>query len=121
MGIKGEHGPRGRRESPAASPDSSSDRALSTMKVLAATLVTLLLLATCSPSEGHLDGVPSACCFSYQRQPIPRRRVSSVFITSSSCTQRGVIVVTKKNKQVCADPRAPWVQELLKHFQSLEN
>ncbi|NWZ81886.1 CCL3 protein, partial [Poecile atricapillus] len=67
------------------------------------------------------DGVPSACCFSYQRQPIPRRRVSSVFITSSSCTQRGVIVVTKKNKQVCADPQAPWVQELLKHFQSLEN
>ncbi|XP_005525885.1 PREDICTED: C-C motif chemokine 13-like [Pseudopodoces humilis] len=91
------------------------------MKVLAATLVTLLLLATCSPSEGHLDGVPSTCCFSYQRQPIPRRRVSSVFITSSSCTQQGVIVVTKKHKQVCADPRAPWVQELLKHFQSLEN
>ncbi|NXX25022.1 CCL5 protein, partial [Nicator chloris] len=102
------------------------------MKVLAATLVTLLLLATCSPSEGHLgeavclspaltDGVPSTCCFTYQRQPIPRRRVSSVFITSSSCSRPGVIVVTKKEKQVCADPQAPWVQELLKHFQSLEN
>ncbi|NWH97687.1 CCL3 protein, partial [Tichodroma muraria] len=104
------------------------------MKVLAAALVTLLLLATCSPSEGHLaltravwlspvhtDGVPSTCCFSYQKQPIPRRRVSSVFSTSSSCTHPGVIVVTKREKQVCADPRAAWVQELLKHFQSLEN
>ncbi|XP_059721805.1 C-C motif chemokine 5-like [Haemorhous mexicanus] len=91
------------------------------MKVLAATLATLLLLATCSPAEGHLDGVPSTCCFSYQRQPIPRRRVSSVFVTSSSCSQPGVIVVTQKKKQLCADPQAAWVQQLLKHFQSLEN
>ncbi|NXS35300.1 CCL5 protein, partial [Pomatostomus ruficeps] len=91
------------------------------MKVLAAALVTLLLLATCSPSESHLDGVPSTCCFSYQRQPIPRRRVSSVFITSSSCTHPGVIVVTTKERKVCADPASPWVQELLKHFQSQKN
>ncbi|NXM46471.1 CCL3 protein, partial [Gymnorhina tibicen] len=91
------------------------------MKVLAATLVTLLLLATCSPSEGHLDAVPSTCCFSYQKKPIPQRLVSSVFVTKSSCTQPGVVVVTKKAKQVCADPEEPWVQKLLKHFQSLEN
>ncbi|NWT97144.1 CCL3 protein, partial [Urocynchramus pylzowi] len=91
------------------------------MKVLAATLATLLLLATCSTAEGHLDGVPSTCCFSYQRQPIPRRRVSSVFVTSSSCSQPGVIVVTQKKKQLCADPQAAWVQQLLKHFQGLEN
>ncbi|XP_053851817.1 C-C motif chemokine 22-like [Vidua macroura] len=91
------------------------------MKVLAATLVTLLLLATHSPAEGHLDGVPSICCFSYQKHPIPVRRVSSVFVTSSSCTNPGVIVVTQKKKQLCADPRAAWVQELQKHFQSLEN
>ncbi|XP_030818738.1 C-C motif chemokine 5-like [Geospiza fortis] len=91
------------------------------MKVLAATLATLLLLATCSPAEGHLDGVPSTCCFSYQRQPIPRRRVSSVFNTSSSCSQPGVIVVTLKKKQLCADPQEKWVQELLKHFQSPGN
>ncbi|XP_008638650.1 C-C motif chemokine 3 [Corvus cornix cornix] len=91
------------------------------MKVLAATLATLLLLATCSPSEGHLDGVPSTCCFKYHKMPIPRRLVSSVFVTSSSCTKPGVIVVTKKEKMLCADPQAPWVKELQKHFQSLEN
>ncbi|NWV90587.1 CCL3 protein, partial [Machaerirhynchus nigripectus] len=91
------------------------------MKVLAATLVTLLLLATCSPSEGHLDGVPTNCCISYQKRPIPRQLVSSIFVTSSSCAQPGVIVVTKKAKKVCADPQAPWVTELRKHFQSLEN
>ncbi|NWY32648.1 CCL3 protein, partial [Pheucticus melanocephalus] len=67
------------------------------------------------------DGVPSTCCFTYQRQPIPRRRVSSVFNTSSSCSQPGVIVVTLKKKQLCADPRDKWVQELQKHFQSQGN
>ncbi|XP_066189792.1 C-C motif chemokine 3-like [Sylvia atricapilla] len=133
------------------------------MKVLAATLVTLLLLATCSPSEGHLDegllegscqgmwhqmanpwreprlcrswgltravclspaltdGVPTSCCFSYHRQPIPQSRVRSVVETSSSCRQPGVIVTNKKNRTVCADPQAAWVKQLLKHFQSQGN
>ncbi|NXU16593.1 CCL13 protein, partial [Pardalotus punctatus] len=102
------------------------------MKVLAATLAALLLLATCSPAEAGLsqgralspalaDGVPSTCCFTYRRQRIPASRVSSVFVTSSSCTHPAVIVVTTKGKQLCADPQAAWVQELLRHFRSLEN
>ncbi|NXL17629.1 CCL3 protein, partial [Setophaga kirtlandii] len=81
------------------------------MKVLAATLATLLLLATCSPAAGHLDGVPNKCCFTYQKKPIPQRLVSSVFDTSSSCSQPGVIVVTLKKRELCADPREKWVQE----------
>uniref|UniRef100_A0A8C3KNA9 Chemokine interleukin-8-like domain-containing protein n=1 Tax=Calidris pygmaea TaxID=425635 RepID=A0A8C3KNA9_9CHAR len=64
------------------------------MKVLAATLVALLLVATCSPSQAHLgesDGVPTACCFSYQKRPVPRALITSVYITSSSCSQPGVM------------------------------
>ncbi|NXT03661.1 CCL3 protein, partial [Jacana jacana] len=61
------------------------------MKVLAATLVALLLMATCSPSQAHLDGVPTACCFTYQQRPIPRALITSVYITSSSCTQPGAM------------------------------
>ncbi|NXT02728.1 CCL3 protein, partial [Jacana jacana] len=91
------------------------------MKVLAATLVALLLMATCSPSQAHLDGVPTACCFTYQQRPIPRALITSVYITSSSCTQPGAILVTKKKKELCADPRAPWVQAHLKHFKTLKN
>ncbi|NXX68701.1 CCL3 protein, partial [Spizella passerina] len=91
------------------------------MKVLAATLATLLLLATCSPAEGHLDGVPHKCCFTYQTKPIPQRLVSSVFDTSSSCSQPGVIVVTLRKKELCADPKEKWVQNLQKRFQNAEN
>ncbi|NXI46636.1 CCL3 protein, partial [Galbula dea] len=91
------------------------------MKTTAATLVTLLLVGTCTLSEAHLDGVPTACCFSYQQRPIPRSLITSAYTTSSTCAQPGVILVTKKKKELCADPKAPWVQAHLKHFQTLEN
>ncbi|KAM6315509.1 C-C motif chemokine 4-like [Podargus strigoides] len=91
------------------------------MKILAAALVSLLLMAACSPSKAHLDGVPTACCFTYQARPIPRKLITSVYITSSSCTQQGVILVTKRGKELCADPQVPWVQALLKHFQTPKN
>ncbi|KAM6048272.1 C-C motif chemokine 3-like [Theristicus caerulescens] len=91
------------------------------MKVLAAALVALLLMATCSPSKAHLDGVPTTCCFSYQQRPIPRSLLASAYITSSSCTQPGVILVTKKKKELCADPQLPWVQAHLKHFLAQKN
>ncbi|NXS60217.1 CCL3 protein, partial [Brachypteracias leptosomus] len=91
------------------------------MKVPAAALVALLLIATCSPSEAHLDGVPTTCCFSYERRPIPRSLITTAYTTSSSCPQPGVIMVTKKKKELCADPRAAWAQAHLKHFQTLQN
>ncbi|XP_009509878.1 C-C motif chemokine 3 [Phalacrocorax carbo] len=90
------------------------------MKVPTAVLIALLLMATCTPSKAHLDGVPTSCCFSYQQRPVPQSLITSVYITSSRCTQPGVILVTKK-KELCADPRAPWVQAQLKHFQTLKN
>ncbi|OPJ78695.1 C-C motif chemokine 3 [Patagioenas fasciata monilis] len=92
------------------------------MKVPAAALVALLLVATCSPSQAHLDGVPTSCCFSYQERPVPRSLIASVYTTSSSsCTKPGVILVTKKKRELCADPQMPWVKAHLKHFQSLKN
>uniref|UniRef100_A0A8B9RTP5 Chemokine interleukin-8-like domain-containing protein n=1 Tax=Accipiter nisus TaxID=211598 RepID=A0A8B9RTP5_9AVES len=94
------------------------------MKVPAAALVALLLVAACSPSEAHLgesDGVPTTCCFSYRPRPVPRGLIASVYVTSSRCAKPGVILVTKKKKELCVDPLAPWVQAHLKHFQALKN
>ncbi|OPJ78697.1 hypothetical protein AV530_003475 [Patagioenas fasciata monilis] len=91
------------------------------MKVPAAALVALLLMATCSPSQAHLDGVPTTCCFSYHQRPVPWSLIASVYTTSSSCTKPGVILVTKKKRELCADPQVPWVQARLKNFQSLKN
>ncbi|NXR13671.1 CCL3 protein, partial [Semnornis frantzii] len=104
------------------------------MKVLAAALVALLLVVSCSLSEAHLvsraalcapsvptDGVPTTCCFTYHPRRIPASLIRSAYTTSSNCAQPGVIFVTKKNKNLCADPRESWVQERLRRFQSLLN
>ncbi|XP_035415077.1 C-C motif chemokine 3-like [Cygnus atratus] len=87
------------------------------MKVSAAVLAALLLLALCSPAVAHLDGVPTTCCFTYQHRPVPRGLIASAYTTSSSCSQPGVILVTKKGREICTDPQARWVKAHLEHFQ----
>ncbi|XP_032056977.1 C-C motif chemokine 5-like [Aythya fuligula] len=86
------------------------------MKVSAAVLAALLLLALCSPAVAQLNGVPTTCCFSYQQRPVPRRHITSYYISSSSCNLRAVILVTKNGRKICADPQAAWVKAHLKHF-----
>uniref|UniRef100_A0A8C6ZMN9 C-C motif chemokine 3-like n=1 Tax=Nothoprocta perdicaria TaxID=30464 RepID=A0A8C6ZMN9_NOTPE len=66
-------------------------------------------------------GVPTSCCLSYHSRPVPRGLIASAYVTSSSCTQPGVIFVTKKKQEICADPQAPWVRAHLKHFQKKQN
>uniref|UniRef100_A0A8C3CYR6 Chemokine interleukin-8-like domain-containing protein n=1 Tax=Cairina moschata TaxID=8855 RepID=A0A8C3CYR6_CAIMO len=87
------------------------------MKVSAAVLAALLLLALCSPAVAHLDGISTICCFSYQQRPIPRNLITSAYTTSRSCSQPGVILVTKKGREICVDPQAAWVKAHLKHFE----
>uniref|UniRef100_A0A8B9TN52 Chemokine interleukin-8-like domain-containing protein n=1 Tax=Anas platyrhynchos TaxID=8839 RepID=A0A8B9TN52_ANAPL len=87
------------------------------MKVFAAVLAALLLLALCSPAVAQLDGVPTTCCFRYLQRPVPRSVIASAYITSTSCSQPGVILVTTKGRDICADPQATWVKAHLKHFE----
>ncbi|KFZ63999.1 C-C motif chemokine 4 [Antrostomus carolinensis] len=94
------------------------------MKVPVATLAALFLLAICTSAEAQFDdsdNIPTKCCFSYMRHPIPRSLITSAYTTSSLCSQPAVILVTRKGRQLCVEPQAPWVQEYLKHFQMLKN
>uniref|UniRef100_A0A8C5ZZF4 C-C motif chemokine n=1 Tax=Marmota marmota marmota TaxID=9994 RepID=A0A8C5ZZF4_MARMA len=54
---------------------------------------------------------PTACCFSYVARQIQRKFIEDYFETSSQCSQPGVIFLTKRGRQVCADPNENWVQE----------
>ncbi|NXP79784.1 CCL4 protein, partial [Ramphastos sulfuratus] len=63
----------------------------------------------------------TTCCFTYHPRRIPASLILSAYTTSSNCAQPGVILVTKKKKNLCADPQQPWVQEHLRRFQSLQN
>ncbi|XP_052545024.1 LOW QUALITY PROTEIN: C-C motif chemokine 4 homolog [Tympanuchus pallidicinctus] len=89
----------------------------STMKGSAAALAGLLL-ALCSSTVdcfpiGSSDDIPLSCCYSYVSRPIPYKLIASVYATSSSCSLPAVIVVTKKKRKICTDPKQFWVQALL--------
>ncbi|XP_010720048.1 C-C motif chemokine 3 [Meleagris gallopavo] len=112
-------------QSRALQPPSSSPahcaNVLQTMKGPAAILTALLLLALCSSAVAHLDELPTTCCFSYVQRPIPRNIIKSAYITSSKCRLPAVILVTKKGKEICANPEESWVQNHLELFQNEEN
>ncbi|XP_036050502.1 C-C motif chemokine 3 [Onychomys torridus] len=83
------------------------------MKVPTAALAVLLCtMALWSEvfSAPYGADTPIFCCFSYGRQ-IPRKFVADYFETSSHCSEPGVIFLTKRNRQICADPKETWVQE----------
>uniref|UniRef100_A0A674JZP2 C-C motif chemokine n=1 Tax=Terrapene triunguis TaxID=2587831 RepID=A0A674JZP2_9SAUR len=73
------------------------------MKVSVAALAFVLSMALSS-------GITTPCCFNYTSRQIPRRFVVDYFVTSSVCSQPGVIFITTKGRQVCTNPEDAWVQ-----------
>ncbi|NWY74843.1 CCL3 protein, partial [Erithacus rubecula] len=102
------------------------------MRVLAASLAVLLLVAICSQAEAdrrvsrsavlsQKGTIPISCCLAYISRPIPPSMIHSAYRSSSSCSVQAVILVTRKGREVCADPKAPWVQKYLQDLELLEN
>ncbi|XP_033078040.1 C-C motif chemokine 3-like 1 [Trachypithecus francoisi] len=54
---------------------------------------------------------PTSCCFSYISRQIPQNFIADYFETSSQCSKPSVIFLTKRGRQVCADPSEEWVQK----------
>ncbi|XP_004643041.1 C-C motif chemokine 5 isoform X1 [Octodon degus] len=85
------------------------------MKLSAAALsVILAVAALCAPASASLyasDTTP--CCFAYISRPLPRTHIKEYFYTSSKCSNLAVVFVTRKNRQVCANPEKKWVREYI--------
>uniref|UniRef100_A0A8D0HBH8 C-C motif chemokine n=1 Tax=Sphenodon punctatus TaxID=8508 RepID=A0A8D0HBH8_SPHPU len=88
------------------------------MKVSVAALVIFFIAALCSQARSQTGGTntPTSCCFSYASKSIPRSLVQSYYHTSSMCSQPAVIFITKKDREICADPYARWTKEYIKHL-----
>ncbi|AGY30694.1 RF4 [Retroperitoneal fibromatosis-associated herpesvirus] len=87
------------------------------MKIRVWLLMTALLFALylhCGEGVGGMVGHGNRyCCTGYQRKPLPRWLLGSWYPTSHLCTKPGVIFLTKRGRQVCADPSKDWVQKLM--------
>ncbi|KAL2305402.1 hypothetical protein Nmel_007388, partial [Mimus melanotis] len=92
----------------------------------------LLLVAICSLAEAdrrvsrnavlskNNEREPTSCCFMYISRRIPRKIIHSAYRTSTICPKQAVILVTRKGMELCADPKALWVQEYLKDLGLLD-
>ncbi|NXT95372.1 CCL4 protein, partial [Anhinga rufa] len=87
------------------------------MKVSAAVFTLLLIAASCSqifcgPAGPNLP----ICCFSYANQKLPWKLIVRYYNTSTSCTLPAIVFITKKGRQVCANPSDTWVQSYLQNL-----
>ncbi|XP_043922052.1 C-C motif chemokine 4-like isoform X2 [Protopterus annectens] len=82
------------------------------MSMIQLACIAILLVTFCSHtlSVPAINPNPSYCCFAYASNHIPRNRVTGYFQTSSKCSLKAVILVTRRGKQICVDPQQTWVQ-----------
>ncbi|XP_071621118.1 C-C motif chemokine 4 homolog [Heliangelus exortis] len=74
----------------------------------------LALLATCcchNLAAPLGSDPPTSCCFTYTSRQLPRSFVVEYYETNSQCPQAAVVFVTRRGRQVCADPEQSWVQQ----------
>nr|XP_012304665.1 eotaxin [Aotus nancymaae] len=90
----------------------------SSMKVSATFLWVLLIVAAFSPQGlAQPAFVPTSCCFTLANRKIPLKRLESYRrINSGRCPYNAVVFKTKLDKDICADPKAKWVQDSMKYL-----
>ncbi|XP_020657291.3 C-C motif chemokine 5-like [Pogona vitticeps] len=85
------------------------------MRLSVAALAVCLLVASFSLALAAPYGLDtSPCCSRHTQANITRHHVKSHFYTSSKCPLASVVFIFKKGRQACADPKAEWVQTLVK-------
>uniref|UniRef100_A0A667I3J6 C-C motif chemokine n=1 Tax=Lynx canadensis TaxID=61383 RepID=A0A667I3J6_LYNCA len=59
---------------------------------------------------------PIACCFKYTLRKIPIRFVADYSRTHKQCSSPGIILHTRRGRQICANPSDAWVQEYISNL-----
>ncbi|XP_042298146.1 C-C motif chemokine 4-like [Sceloporus undulatus] len=79
----------------------------------AAALLVLLLAASVLLAAAAPVGSdpPTSCCFSFTSRKIPRSHVADYYETNSRCSQPAIVFITRKKREICANPSERWVQE----------
>ncbi|KFR10619.1 regakine-1 [Opisthocomus hoazin] len=91
------------------------------MKVFCLALLTLLLVALWTGSEGvSLRSPYGTCCYKemFIQKKIPAFLIRGYQKTPSHCSRRAVRVELLKGKKFCVDPEEGWFQQYLQQEES---
>ncbi|XP_040838046.1 C-C motif chemokine 22 [Ochotona curzoniae] len=80
---------------------------------LAAFILLAMILQAVEAGPYGANVEDSICCQGYMRRPLHQRVVRNFYWTSNSCRKPGVVLVTNRHLEICADPDAPWVKKIL--------
>ncbi|XP_047564850.1 C-C motif chemokine 16 [Lutra lutra] len=88
------------------------------MKVSGAALFLLILILTTPALHGQSKSPASlnsshTCCLKHHEKVMPRKMVVG-YRRALNCYLPAIIFVTKKNREICANPQNEWVQEYIK-------
>ncbi|XP_074046487.1 C-C motif chemokine 5-like [Macrotis lagotis] len=79
------------------------------MKVFAVVSIHFLLAILYSPASSIHASDTTPCCFFFTSPLPPQFYILDYYYTSSRCANVGVIFITKKKRQLCANPKKRWV------------
>ncbi|XP_037664440.1 C-C motif chemokine 16 [Choloepus didactylus] len=89
------------------------------MQVSTAALFLLHLALTIPPAFHCQPKIPESlnpapnCCVKYHEKVLPRKLVAG-YTKALNCYLPAIIFITRKNREVCANPNDSWVQEYIK-------
>ncbi|XP_032070853.1 C-C motif chemokine 4-like [Thamnophis elegans] len=88
------------------------------MRASVQTAAALALLVLMLSSSILASDPPTSCCFSYTKKKIPLKLLVNFYETNGRCSQPGVVFITRRNLQICADPSEKWVQEHMNYLKA---
>ncbi|XP_039902116.1 monocyte chemotactic protein 1B-like isoform X1 [Simochromis diagramma] len=85
------------------------------VKILSITLLLLSMCVCCHSSEAHrLPAVPRPCCTAVTKRDLSTKVMGQTYreqAASGRCVK--AIIFNTKEGQLCADPNAQWVKDLI--------
>ncbi|KAK5848638.1 hypothetical protein PBY51_006235 [Eleginops maclovinus] len=57
---------------------------------------------------------PDDCCFELYPRNVHKKYIRSYYLTDYRCSKTAVILITQKSRNICVDPKLPWVMKVMK-------